>query len=95
MRPTLEEIFRVLQSVLSHYSSVYVVIDALDECQDKDGTQGQLLAKLRDLQCKTDLLLLLTFILPPAPSASYASEAQTSVARGVLALVEEAPKPRT
>jgi hypothetical protein len=58
-RPSLEEIFRVLQFVLSHYSSVYV-IDALDECLDKDGTHSQLLAKLRDLQCKTDLRLMVT-----------------------------------
>ena len=57
--PSLEEIFRVLKFVLNHYSSVYV-IDALDECPDKDGTQSQFLAKLRDLQCKTDLCLMVT-----------------------------------
>lgn len=53
-RLSLEDIFRALQSVLNHYSSIYVVIDALDECPDKDGIHNQLLAKLRDLQCKTD-----------------------------------------
>lgn len=60
----LEEIFRVLQFVLNHYPSVYV-IDAVDECPDKGGTYSQLLAKLRDLQCKRDLRLMVTsrFIL--------------------------------
>lgn len=63
-RPLLEEIFRVLQFVLNHYPSVYV-IDAVDECPDKGGTYSQLLAKLRDLQCKRDLRLMVTsrFIL--------------------------------
>lgn len=58
-RLSLEEIFRVLQFVLNHSSSVYV-INALDECPDKDGTHSQPLAKLRDLQCKTDLCLMVT-----------------------------------
>jgi hypothetical protein len=57
-RPSLEEIFGALQSVLTSYSTVYVIIDALDECTDKDGTRSQLLAKLRDLQQKTDLRLM-------------------------------------
>ena len=57
-RPSLDEIFSALQSVLTSYSTVYVIIDALDECPDKDGTRSQLLAKLRDLQRKTDLRLM-------------------------------------
>ncbi|EON63613.1 hypothetical protein W97_02841 [Coniosporium apollinis CBS 100218] len=59
-RPSLEEIINALQSVLSNYSSAYVVVDALDECPDKHGTRSQLLAKLRDLQSKTDLRLMVT-----------------------------------
>jgi hypothetical protein len=59
-KPELEEISDALQSVLANYSSVYVVVDALDECSDKDGTRSQLLAKLRDLQSKTDLRLMVT-----------------------------------
>jgi len=59
-RSSLDEIFRALQSVLTVYSTVYVIIDALDECPDKDGTRSQLLAKLRDLQGKRDLRLMAT-----------------------------------
>jgi hypothetical protein len=64
-RPSLDEIFSALQSVLTIYSTVYVVIDALDECSDKDGTRSQLLAKLRDLQQRTDLHLMATSRLIP------------------------------
>ncbi|RYP65432.1 hypothetical protein DL770_009008 [Monosporascus sp. CRB-9-2] len=49
-RPSLEEIISALQSVLTNYSSVYVVVDALDECAYKDGTRSQLLAELHGLQ---------------------------------------------
>lgn len=64
-RPSLEEIFSALQSVLTSYSTVYVIIDSLDECADKDGTRSQLLAKLRDLRRKTDLHLMATSRLIP------------------------------
>jgi hypothetical protein len=64
-RPSLDEIFGALQSVLTIYSTVYVIIDALDECPDKDGTRSRLLAKLRNLQRKTDLRLMTTSRLIP------------------------------
>jgi hypothetical protein len=59
-RPSLEEILSALQSVLTNYSRVYIVVDALDECQEKDGTRSQLLPKLRDLQRKADMRLMVT-----------------------------------
>jgi Cdc6-like AAA superfamily ATPase len=59
-RPSLEEILSALQSILTNYSSVYIVVDALDECQENDGTRSQLLAELRDLQCKADMRLMVT-----------------------------------
>ena len=39
---------------------MYVVIDALDECPDSNGTRRQFLAQLQDLQTKTDLRLMVT-----------------------------------
>jgi len=59
-RPSVDEIFAALQSVLAKFSAVYVVIDALDECRDSDGTRRLFLAKLQDLQAKTDLRLMIT-----------------------------------
>jgi len=59
-RPSLEEILSALKLILANYSSVYVIIDALDECLDRDGSRSQLLAKLVDLQRRTDLHLMVT-----------------------------------
>lgn len=59
-KPSLEEIFEALQSVIGSYSSVYLAVDALDECPDRDGTRRQFLAKLQDLQSGTDLRLFAT-----------------------------------
>lgn len=61
-KPSLEEIFGALQSVLAKHSIVYVAVDALDECPNRDGTRRQFLAKLRDLQGKSriDLRLVVT-----------------------------------
>ncbi|KAF1950514.1 hypothetical protein CC80DRAFT_426705 [Byssothecium circinans] len=58
--PSLNEIFGALQCVVANYSSVYVVVDALDECPDQDGTRHQFLAKLRDLQGERDVRLMAT-----------------------------------
>ncbi|KFY74396.1 hypothetical protein V499_05573 [Pseudogymnoascus sp. VKM F-103] len=59
-RPSLDEICTALDSVLSNYSKAYIVIDALDECSDSDGTRSELLAILRGLQAKTDTRLMVT-----------------------------------
>jgi hypothetical protein len=49
-RPSLEEIQTTLRLMVSSYSKVYVVVDALDECLEHNGSRSQLLATLRDLQ---------------------------------------------
>lgn len=57
-RPSLDEVFGALRNVLARYSTVHIVIDALDEC--RDGTHRQFLAKLRDLQVGRDIRLMAT-----------------------------------
>lgn len=59
-RPSLNEICTALNSVLNNYSKTYIIIDALDECTDSDGTRSELLAVLRNLQAKTDTRLMVT-----------------------------------
>lgn len=59
-RPSLDEIRTALNSVISKYSKVYIIIDALDECTDSDGTRSELLAILRSFQTKTDTSLMVT-----------------------------------
>lgn len=57
-KPSLEEIYNTLLDVLTHYKSVHIVIDALDECQD--GARFQFISKLRDLQSRHDVRLMAT-----------------------------------
>ena len=59
-KPSADDVFGALQSVLTKFSTVYVVIDALDECSDSNGTRRRFLAHLKDLQAKTDLRLMVT-----------------------------------
>ena len=64
-RPSPDEVFSALRDVLAHYSTIHIVIDALDECRDSDGTWRQFLAKLRDLQAGRDVRLMATSRLIP------------------------------
>ncbi|EOA81085.1 uncharacterized protein SETTUDRAFT_44889 [Exserohilum turcica Et28A] len=64
-RPSPDGVFSALRDVLAHYSTVYIVVDALDECLDSDGTRRQFLAKLRDLQAGRDIRLMATSRLIP------------------------------
>jgi hypothetical protein len=59
-RLSLDETVSTLRSVLESYSKVYIVIDALDECLERDGTRSQLLKLCRSLQGQTDLRLMAT-----------------------------------
>jgi NACHT domain len=52
-RPSFNEISRALQSIASIYSRVFIVIDALDECQVSDGCQSRFLLEVFNLQAKT------------------------------------------
>lgn len=59
-RPSVDEIFRALQLACLTYATVYVVVDALDECTDADDDRSQLLDKLHQLQATIDVRLLCT-----------------------------------
>jgi hypothetical protein len=59
-RPSISEILGALQSVCLSYTTMFIVVDALDECADRDGTQSRLIDELQNLQAKVDLRLLFT-----------------------------------
>ncbi|KFY68917.1 hypothetical protein V496_00687 [Pseudogymnoascus sp. VKM F-4515 (FW-2607)] len=59
-RPSLDEILAALNSVLNNYAKAYIIIDALDECTDSDGTRSELLTILRSLQARNDTSLMAT-----------------------------------
>jgi Cdc6-like AAA superfamily ATPase len=49
-RPSVEEISSTLHSVVAKYSRVFIIVDALDECQASDGCRTRLLWELFNLQ---------------------------------------------
>jgi hypothetical protein len=58
--PLLDEISTSLQSVLTTYSRVFIIIDALDECQVSDGNRIRFLSEICSLQAKCGANLLVT-----------------------------------
>jgi hypothetical protein len=45
-RPSLDEFLRDLHSVIANFSTVYIIIDALDECQIVEGCRATFLSTL-------------------------------------------------
>jgi hypothetical protein len=64
-RPTIDEISSTLQSVAIIYSRVFIVMDALDECETSDQCRENLLSEVFKLQTKTGSNLLITSRLIP------------------------------
>ena len=59
-RPTLDEVFRMLQSEMNSYRQVFVVVDALDECAVENRSRQDLLSKLYTLQTSHAINLMIT-----------------------------------
>ncbi|KAJ8070934.1 hypothetical protein OCU04_001292 [Sclerotinia nivalis] len=58
--PSPEEISKILQSVTALYSKVFIIVDALDECQMTDGSRERFLSELFNLQTTRQLSLFVT-----------------------------------
>jgi hypothetical protein len=58
--PSFEETSKALQSVVADYSKVFIIIDALDECQVSDGGRRRLLSEIINVQAKTGASLFAT-----------------------------------
>jgi hypothetical protein len=59
-RPLVEEISKVLRSVVGSFSRCFLIVDALDECQISDGGRKQFLSEIFDLQIQTGVNLFAT-----------------------------------
>ena len=59
-RPSLDEILKTLESVIATYSRVYIVVDALDECQLSGGYRPKFLSSILNLQARTGAKLFVT-----------------------------------
>jgi hypothetical protein len=64
-RPSLDELSRTLGSVATLYSRVFVIVDALDECQVSDGCRAKFLSELFSLQANRGVNLFATSRLIP------------------------------
>jgi hypothetical protein len=51
-RPSFDDLSRTLQSVASMYSRVFIVVDALDECQVSNDCRSRFLSEVFNLQTK-------------------------------------------
>jgi hypothetical protein len=63
-RPSFDEISRTLKSVATLYLRVFIIVDALDECQSADRCWSELLSELFVLQenCRANLFVTSRFI---------------------------------
>jgi hypothetical protein len=59
-RPSVDEISRSIQSVVIAYSRVFIIIDALDECQVSNGCRTTFLSEIFTLQAKNRANILAT-----------------------------------
>ncbi|RDA94078.1 hypothetical protein CP533_5313 [Ophiocordyceps camponoti-saundersi (nom. inval.)] len=59
-RPSCEEIISSLRVVAGLYARVYIVVDALDECQTSDGSRTKLLSSICKLQTACGINFLTT-----------------------------------
>ncbi|OAL04266.1 hypothetical protein IQ06DRAFT_96048 [Phaeosphaeriaceae sp. SRC1lsM3a] len=59
-RPSIDDMSIVLQSVATEFSRVFVLVDALDECQVNDNCRAKLLSQLLQLQNKSGANLFVT-----------------------------------
>ncbi|KAF7960203.1 hypothetical protein EAE96_001801 [Botrytis aclada] len=59
-RPSTEEISSTLKSVIDSYSKVFIVVDALDECQTADGCRMKFLSEIFQLHETFQLSLFAT-----------------------------------
>ena len=64
-KPSFDEMSRALQSVAAMYSRVFIIVDALDECQVISGTRARLLSEVFNLQTKCGSNVFATSRLVP------------------------------
>jgi hypothetical protein len=70
-RPLLQELSEVFQSLGKSYSRLFIVVDALDECEDTDSSRTKLLDHLLDAQSKIGLNIFATSRFVPEISKKF------------------------
>jgi hypothetical protein len=84
-RPSIDELSRALQSVAAMYSRVFIIVDALDECQTSDGCRSRLLSEIFSLQAKTGA----NFFATSRPTPHIEREFKECISLQILASDED------
>ncbi|KAE9382078.1 hypothetical protein N431DRAFT_317626, partial [Stipitochalara longipes BDJ] len=56
-RPSLDECRTLLFSLINQYTRCFIILDALDETNERDGTRHDLIAELKKLSASTKILI--------------------------------------
>ncbi|KAK3935766.1 hypothetical protein QBC46DRAFT_461901 [Diplogelasinospora grovesii] len=78
-RPSFDEISRALQSVAALNSKVFIVVDALDECQATDGCRPRFLSEIFNLQDKCGASLFTTSRSIPEITEKFAGSPSVEI----------------
>ncbi|KAJ4859583.1 ankyrin repeats (many copies) domain-containing protein [Trichoderma breve] len=86
-RPSAEELMQVLKSVIGLYSRVFIIIDALDECNSPNGTRSRVLSGIFKLRNETGA----NFFITSRFNTEISKQAQ--LAKSVLSWLTFAKRP--
>jgi hypothetical protein len=78
-RPSIDEVSKSLHSIIESYSQVFVVVDALDECRDDDGTRKKLLSEIRSLQSQSNVKMMATSRFIPEIEREFEADSRLEV----------------
>jgi Cdc6-like AAA superfamily ATPase len=78
-RPSLEEISNALHSVVLDFSTVFIIIDALDECQVSNGGRTRFLTEILNLQAKAAVNLFTTSRFAPEIEKEFKGSASLEI----------------
>jgi hypothetical protein len=84
-QPSLDEISRTLQNVAATYSRVFIIVDALDECQASGGCRSRLLSEIFSLLAKTGA----NFFATSRPNPYIENEFKGCISLEILASDED------
>ncbi|KAL6812087.1 ankyrin repeat-containing domain protein [Trichoderma sp. SZMC 28015] len=78
-RPSAEELTQVLKSVIGLYSRVFIIIDALDECNSPNGTRSRVLSGIFKLRNETGANFFITSRFNTEISSAFSSIPQLKI----------------
>ena len=76
---SVEKISRVLRSIAIDYSRIYILVDALDECQTSNGGRRRLLSEIFNLQIEGDVCFFATSRFIPEIQREFAGQGSISI----------------